>query len=101
MTTEESLWYRRACSERFLGDKNPSKRSEVRKKIGDSRRGKKFPKLSEAKRGKPGTMQGKKHSAEAILKMKQPRKRTKCPICNLDISIGHLPVHIRKRHSQL
>lgn len=92
--TARGLEYRKQLSTKYTGDSNPSKRPEVRKKIGDSRRGRKFPKLSEAKKGKVGTMLGKKHNEDALLKMRRARPVVLCTACNNLISKGLLKRHI-------
>lgn len=47
---------------------------EHRKKIGDSKRGRKFPRLSIALRGKPSWIKGKHHTEEARRKLSKAKK---------------------------
>ena len=62
-----------------LGDKNPTKRPEVAKKISIALKGRKKSIESELKRLK--SREGFKHSEETILKMKKPKSKVQCPSC--------------------
>ena len=95
--SHRGLEYRKEMSIKFSGELNPAKRPEVRKKIGDSRRGRKFPKLSAAKKGIPGTMLGKYHTEKALNKMRTPRPRVECCNCGLLISKMHLGRHLNSK----
>lgn len=73
--TEEE---RKRRAERIKGDKNPSKRIDVRKKISESQKGekhhlwgKKRPKHSERMKSGGNPMYNKKHTKEARLKMSE------------------------------
>lgn len=71
---------KRKCSKSKLGDLNPSKRPEVRKKISESLIGRKIPREVTEKRLK--SRAGYKHSEETIHKMKKPKEKVECPWCH-------------------
>lgn len=76
------------CSKSKLGDLNPAKRSDVRKKISESLIGRKIPKEVIAKRLK--SRSGYKHSDETISKMRKPKQKVKCPWCNKEGGISSM-----------
>jgi hypothetical protein len=71
---------KRKCSKSKLGDLNPAKRLDVRKKISESLTGRKIPKEVTEKRLK--SRAGYRHSEETRNKMKKPKEKVKCPWCD-------------------
>jgi|SRR6056300_51668 len=65
-----------------LGDKNPMKNPEVRKKVSEALKGRKKSPEAEAKRLK--SREGFKHSEATKNKMRKPKARSVCPYCALE-----------------
>lgn len=64
--------------ERFLGDKNPSKRDDVRKKMSEAQKGKSRPKWIMSEQGKRNVSKGRigiKYSEEGKKKLSDARKK--------------------------
>lgn len=50
-------------------------------------------------KGLPGTMLGKKHTAEAYAKLFWVREKLECDVCGRMIGLNNIKVHKRKQHS--
>jgi hypothetical protein len=50
-------------------------------------------------KGLPGTMLGKKHTAEAYAKLFLVREKVECDVCGRMIGLNNIKVHKRKQHS--
>ena len=50
-------------------------------------------------KGLPGTMLGKKHTAEAYAKLFWVREKVECDVCGRMIGLNNIKVHKRKQHS--